>query len=146
MAPKIKSDGGERSNRLRFVMLEADLTDNNVNALAHAIVSALRGEGQPSEKRLATPGLASPRLPAPPARTSGSEKPEQGTLNLSVDEVPPSADDEPEPPVNGSTSNRPRKPSKPTQPKFLNDLFPSTAESDEFKRFVGEHPTTKHSE
>ena len=37
MAVKSKSDGGERSNRFRFVMLDADLSDANVNALAQAI-------------------------------------------------------------------------------------------------------------
>ena len=44
------------------------------------------------------------------------------------------------------TSAHTRKPSKPTQPKFLNELFPSTTEADAFKSFVEQHPTSKESE
>jgi hypothetical protein len=45
-----------------------------------------------------------------------------------------------------STPARTRKPTKPTQPKFVDGLFPSAADVDTFKAFVAQHPTKKHSE
>jgi hypothetical protein len=150
MAAKGKSDGGERSNRFRFVMLDADLSDANVNALAHAIVSALKPEAAPVVKRL--PGVVTTvanRLPAPAVTpVDGSN----GAHDNSEIETEPAAapesatDNEEAAAVPTSTAQRTRKPSKPTQPKFFDDLFPTPADADSFTAFVAQHPTTKDSE
>lgn len=42
MAPKKPSDGATRSNKIRFVLVEADISDNNLSELTHAITNALK--------------------------------------------------------------------------------------------------------
>src|SRR6266540_5500250 len=77
MAVKGKIESGERSNRVRFVMLEAELSDTNVNALATAIVSALRPDA-PAPKRL--PPLAptaATRISAAVGGSNGHDAPEE---------------------------------------------------------------------
>jgi hypothetical protein len=59
MAPKQRLETGTRpSNRIRFVMLDADLSEGNLSELTQAITSALR------------PAPAVPRPSALPATTS----------------------------------------------------------------------------
>jgi hypothetical protein len=150
MAPKGKTEGGERSNRFRFVMLEADLSDMNVNALAQAIVSALRPDGPSTGQRLTPPPVVKLRLSAPPVPASngrsenlehdaGASQTEEITSELAVGE-----EDASETP--SSAPARARKPTKPTQPKYVDSLFASPPDSDAFKAFVGQYPTQKHSE
>jgi hypothetical protein len=149
MAPKGKTEGGERSNRFRFVMLEADISDTNVNALAQAIMSALRTDGPSPAQRL-TPPPAVKRLNALPVPTSngGSEKLEHEGQAAQTDEITSELaigdGDASETP--SSATARTRKPTKPTQPKFVDPLFESPSNADGFKAFVAQHPTQKNSE
>jgi hypothetical protein len=143
MAGKSKAEPGDRSNRVRFVMLEADLSDTNVNALAQAIVSALKPDTPAAPKRLPPVApTATVRLPTPPAPSNGDLEFEATDVDA-ADESPAT---EEEPAATSPTTTRTRKPSKPTQPKYVNDLFSSTTEADAFKAFVAQHPTDKDSE
>ncbi len=51
MPPKNKGESTTRPNRIRFIMLDADISDGNLTELTHAITSALR----PQPQRLAPP-------------------------------------------------------------------------------------------
>jgi len=42
MTPPKKSDAGNRPNRIRFIMLDADISDGNLSELTQAITSALK--------------------------------------------------------------------------------------------------------
>lgn len=145
MAGKIKAEPGDRSNRVRFVMLEADLSDSNVNVLAQAIVSALRPETPATAKRIAPIASTTVRLPPGPAPTNGDGADlDHETGDSATGAESASNEDEAAPP--GSAPVRTRKPTKPAQPKYVNDLFPSTTEADEFKAFAAKHPTENNSE
>ena len=47
MAPKRVSDQPKNSNKIRFVMLEADLSDGNLAELTQAITNALKPAAAP---------------------------------------------------------------------------------------------------
>jgi hypothetical protein len=139
MAVKSKSESGDRSNRFRFMMLDADLSDSNVNALAQVIVSALKPEAPVAPKRI--PGVVTTvtnRLPAAatPANVNGNHgessiEAESGTPELRLDEELIAASTSTPAPI------RTRKPSKPTQPKFVDNLlFPTPADVASFHAFV----------
>lgn len=146
MAPKAKTDPGERSNRFRFVMLEADLSDSNVNALAQAIVSALRTEQPSTPKRLGPPVSSAGRLPAPAAIPANGDGDNDRQESEAVNEEAVSTEDESPTEATSPTPGKPKKPTKPTQPDYLPGLFPSAAEADSFKAFLAQHPTKKDSE
>ena len=141
MAPKKVDGGSERSNRFRFVMLDADLSDANVNALATAIVSALWPEA-PLLKRVSGPAAPPPqsRLAAPAAETNGNtgqEQPapvEDTTEEHAAEETP------------ATRPARTRKPIRPPQPEYVQALFPNATEANAFKAFIAQHPTRKDSE
>lgn len=111
-APKNKSENGTRSNRIRFVMLEADLSDGNLSELTHAITSALKPSGAPVRHL--------PTRPAPPAVIAPSE---DATTIEEIEEVSAAesqevqADEE-----NGAAQRTPKPKSKPPLPKYLPDL------------------------
>src|ERR1041384_5393034 len=91
MAVRAKVES-ERSNRVRFVILDADLSDTNVNALAQAIVSALRPEvAAPPLKRLAPATPTSGRLTVaatePSNGHSGHADQDDETINTAAAEV-----------------------------------------------------------
>jgi hypothetical protein len=151
MAPKARTEGGERSNRFRFVMLEADLSDTNVNVLAQAIVSALRPEAPPTAKRLMAPQGVAPRvgaLPVAPSNGRGEQVDDEGqnSPNEEMSSDPPLENTGPSSATASPAQARVRKQSKPAQPKYIDDLFPSAADSDAFKAFVEQHPPKKLSE
>lgn len=144
MAAKGKIESGERSNRVRFVMLEADLSDANVNVLANAIVSALRPDVGPAPKRLAAPAppvvtrLGTPvSAPTNGQNGDGDAQPEQ---DVETPDEPPVQEAAP-----AATTRPPRKPSKPPVPDYV-ELFANANEADSFKQFVAQHPTKKDSE
>jgi hypothetical protein len=134
MASKARAEGGEHSNRFRFVMLEADLSDTNVNVLAQAIVSALRPEAPSTAKRLTPPQAVNSRVGAPAVLPSNGrgERLEDGAENSPAEDLTSDLVEDGEPALETPTSAQPRvrKPSKPTQPKYVDDLFPSTADTD----------------
>jgi hypothetical protein len=150
MAVKGKSEATERSNRFRFVMLDADLSDANVNALAQAIVSALKPEAAPVAKRI--PGVVTTvanRLRAPAATpANGNGAPDESAIEPEPAVETTNDADAPAAETSGSSpSTRSRKgAAKPAQPTYVDNLFPSTTEADAFKAFAAEHPTNKHSE
>jgi hypothetical protein len=148
MAVKGKSDLGDRSNRFRFVMIEADINDSNVNMLAQAIVTALRPEAPATLKRVAPVAPPSGRLAAPAVTPSNGHEGDADTVSGEADAAAGesnTAEDEPSESTGTSTAARTRKPTKPPQPKYVDTLFPSTAEADAFKAFVAQYPTKKHS-
>jgi hypothetical protein len=51
MAPKKPSESAPRSNKIRFVLVEADISDGNLSELTQAITSALR----PTTQRTSIP-------------------------------------------------------------------------------------------
>ena len=59
MAPKVRPEDSKRPNRVRFVMLEADLSDGNFNAMTQAITQALRPRGEVDRPQASLP----PRVP-----------------------------------------------------------------------------------
>src|SRR5205807_4969634 len=90
MAPKKPSETG-RSNKIRFVLVEADISDGNLAELTQAITSALR----PSTVRTLPPKVTPPQLPA-----NGNEAPvediEIGAEGLEIEDEE-GTDSEPKP-------------------------------------------------
>lgn len=60
MAPKKPSESAPRSNKIRFVLVEADISDGNLSELTQAITTALK----PSVSRALPPKFIPAQLPA----------------------------------------------------------------------------------
>jgi hypothetical protein len=130
---KIKGEGGTRQNRIRLVVLDADLSEGNLSELTQAITQAIR---QPSPIQRVTPALA----PAQGANGNGH------TLGPDVagdDEPALDLDTEETPATSGSAKPANRK--LPRQPEYLAGLFTSESAA-EFRAFAAQHPTKKHAQ
>ena len=130
MAPKKPSESAPRSNKIRFVLVEADISDGNLSELTQAITSALR----PTTQRTLIPKVQPPQLPA-----NGSDVPVED-LELEgegIEEVPTEQNgDEPAP--------KPAKPrAKLPLPQYLPDLD-LTASGTPFKQFAEEKAPKSH--
>lgn len=123
MAPK-KSDATGRPNRVRFVLLEADLSDSNFTELTHAINQALKPQ-QPLVTKLLAPSAV--------AATPSAQTP------LEDAEVEPALDaEEPGQEENEEAAPRtPRAKAKLPLPKYLHDLN-MAGNGKAFKQFAEE--------
>ena len=127
MAPK-KAEPGTRPNRVRFVLLEADLSDNNFSELAQAITQALRTTAAPGPRTLPSTTRLPPTLNAnPPDQNEVDEitDPEEPDLETEIAEDAPKA-------------KQPRGKQKYTVPDFKHDLD-MVGSSISFKDFAHQH-------
>lgn len=121
---KTKTDGGHRPNRIRFVMLDADLSDGNLSELTQAITNALR------------PATASRVVEHRAALAPVAPRPAEGTAEADDDEG-----DEGIPEAQANVS--PRTPRKLPLPKYLDDLE-MNGNGTSFKDFITQTPAKKH--
>jgi hypothetical protein len=127
MPPKNKGESTTRPNHIRFVMLDADISDGNLTELAQAITNALRPQSSHRVPASAPIG----QLPAPngQARTT--------VAGPQVEEAEFTETTEPEAPI---TPHKPKTQYSPPQPKYLPDLDPQN----EFKEYAAKHQQAKH--
>src|ERR1019366_3026821 len=125
MAPK-KSDPGNRPNRVRFVLLEADLSDANFSELTHAITQALKPQSPTAPKFLPPTPRISPAL-------TGSVDDAAEVLEADADREDGEAEVEVD-----STPKPPRPKSKLPLPKYLHDLD-MNGSGKSFKDYVAEN-------
>jgi hypothetical protein len=130
MAPK-KSDSGNRPNRVRFVLLEADLSDGNFIELTHAITQALKPQGGTAQK------LLPPTQRVIPATSSSADDP-AGTLDLDPEDEADVAEPEAD-----SSPKAPRSRAKLPLPKYLHDLD-LNGSGNSFKDFVASSSPKSH--
>ncbi len=127
MAAK-KTESGTRSGRFRFVLIEADLGDNNLSDLTQAITQALKPTMAPVPRVLPPPT----RLPATlNGDTGGTDEPDdlQGTDDVSI---------EPEPAeMSPKAPSTPRGKQKYAVPEFKHDLD-MIGESISFKEYAAQ--------
>lgn len=131
MAPKNKGENGTRSNRIRFVMLEADLSDGNLTELTHAITSALKPSTAPVRHLPARP--SPPAVLASSETTTGVEEAE----DVSTVEAETAQNEEETAPPRSAKSK-----SKPPLPKYLHDLD-VTGNGISFKDYAAEKAPKK---
>lgn len=70
MAPKKPSESTSRSNKIRFVLVEADISDGNLSELTQAITHALKPAIAPSRPPLRT----TPPQVLPPSNNGGAQE------------------------------------------------------------------------
>jgi len=124
MPPKNKGESTTRPNRIRFIMLDADISDGNLTELTQAITSALR----PQQHRLQPPA---PLRDSPAVNGNAvAEEPyvEDAEFTEATEEETPAAPSKPKPQYS------------PHVPKYLHDLDPQN----EFKEYAAKNPQTKH--
>ena len=113
MAPKKPSESAARSNKIRFVLVEADISDGNLSELTNAITSALKPTLTPVHRQLV------PR-PLPPALAEAEES--TPASEILPDESGAPGDTQEETGGNGTEPKTPRvKKFKP--PEYLPELF-----------------------
>ena len=125
MTLKNKGESTTRPNRIRFIMLDADISDGNLTELTQAITSALR----PQQHRLQS--LAPLReLPAGNGNAPVAEEShlEESGLTEATEEETPVVTAKPKPQYN------------PPVPKYLHELDPQN----EFKEYASKSPQTQH--
>ena len=134
MAPK-KSDPGTRPNRVRFVLLEADLSDNNFTELTQAITQALKPTAPPVPRYLPPPSRTPPVLNGNSADFAEAEEATDEEEANTSEEAPEAA---------------PKKPAKPARkqkyavPDFKPDLD-VTGDGQTFKEFAAQQAPKNHS-
>jgi hypothetical protein len=138
---KSKADVGARSNRIRFIMFDADLSDGNVSELSRAISQALQPSVTPSSMRRIAPPATIP----PAANGNGSDDTHVASFSSDV-EVDDAADGESEhvseqPATATTTKGQPRRL---PLPEYLHDLDTKGSGSVSLKDFAAQHPTKKH--
>lgn len=113
MAPKKPGESTTRSNKIRFVLVEADISDGNLSELTNAISSALK------------PSIISVhrQLPARPVAQVLSES-NEAVPSSQVEEDETEADTETQENVNGNGAEpKPSRAKKFKSPDYLPDLF-----------------------
>jgi hypothetical protein len=132
MASKHKAEASGKANRIRLVVLDADLSDANLSELTQAITYALR------------PVVAA----IPPGRVAQTALPTAGTANgngsgthaedvADDEEVATEISEEPR------AQPAPRGAKKTRTPKYVSDLFTKEAQT-EFQKYAAVHPTDQH--
>jgi hypothetical protein len=113
MATKKTGDMPARSNKIRFVLVEADISDGNLSELTNAITNALK-PSYPFVQRPTLPRTTTPQI-LPPA-PNGDEPEIEDT------EEPETVETES---AEEGTTSTPKAPRKKTykQPQYLPDLF-----------------------
>ena len=113
-----KGEQGKSGNRIRFIMLDADISDGNLSELTQAITSALKPAN--GNYRQITPQASVKTLPATEETVEEADEP----LDAEYEEPAVS--------TKAQKSSRPRK-SKP--PSYLHDLI---KDSEGLKKFATE--------
>jgi len=129
MPPKNKGESTTRPNRIRFIMLDADISDGNLTELTHAITSALR----PQTVHHLPPPAPLRELPAGNGHPPAADDP--GIEDAEI--VQPSDTD---PPAAPAATPRAKAPYNPPPPKYIPDLDPQN----EFKDYATNNQQTKH--
>lgn len=133
MAPKKPSESAPRSNKIRFVLVEADISDGNLSEMTHAITSALK----PSITTF-RPALrpAAPQT-LPPSNNGAAPEEEEPEIQAEPEAAEAQDDEE-------SAAAKPAKPkAKLPLPKYLPDLD-LTGGGTPFKQFAEEKAPKKH--
>ena len=129
MAPKKPSESASRSNKIRFVLVEADISDGNLSELTHAITSALKPTMTPVHRQL-------------PARQTVQALPEVQEPT-SEEEVETAPDGELEEETGEDTPRTPKPRPKLPLPKYLSD-FNLTGNGTSFKDYIQANPLRSH--
>jgi hypothetical protein len=108
MAPTKKNENGSRPNRIRFIMLDADISDGNLSELTQAITSAIK----PATGHIRQ---LPPRLPAPVLAVAGQPV-------ATVDDEEETPDAEVEEPAGDDAPKTPKAKPKLPLPTYLHDL------------------------
>lgn len=128
MPPK-KVEGTKTSNRIRFVMLDADISDGNLTELTHAITNALKSNSGPGLRQMAPQPLVR-SLPGADAQEVEDED------QAAAAEVTDTNGDAPAAP-------KPAKPRRAKPPNYLPELLTSE-KGEQFKKFAAEkNPSSK---
>ena len=131
MAPK-KPENGTRPNRIRFVMLDADISDGNLSELTQAITSALKPSSAPVRQlssRTPIPAI----LPATvETSTTAVGEPEEEVTETPVEEI---TDDD-------AKTSKPKH--KPPLPAYIHDLDMKGTGGKSFKEYAEEKAPTTH--
>ena len=129
MAGKQQGEGPNRSNRIRFVLVEADISHGNLTELTQAITSALKPTAAPPSRQIGR--APAPALPAPP---EGVEQAEQEEVEELETQEPSNADQE---------SEKTQRARKFKAPEYLPDLLAGD-KGKSFKEFAAEKsPSSK---
>lgn len=127
MAPKKPSESAPRSNKIRFVLVEADISDGNLSELTQAITSALKPSVNPVVRQL-------PSRPAPqPLPEAVEPVPDE---DLESDETLDASDSQDTVSGNGAEP-KPARARKPKPPDYVPDLF-AGEKGAAFKEFAKE--------
>jgi hypothetical protein len=136
MAPKKTVEGPSRSNKIRFVLVEADISDGNLSELTQAITHALKPTVAPIRPALRA-ASSSPALPGVEVTTDDLQPDVQADVS---DNEEPEAESEEE--QVGSRSAKPK--AKPPLPKYLPDLDLSRGNGQPFTEYAEEIAPKKH--
>lgn len=134
MAPKKPSESAPRSNKIRFVLVEADISDGNLSELTHAISTALKPTLTPVYRQLparqATQAL-------PPSNNGATPEEEETELQAEPEAAEAQGDEE-------TPAPRPAKPkAKLPLPNYLPD-FDLVGSGTPFKQFAEEKAPKSH--
>jgi hypothetical protein len=134
MSPK-KGDTSDRPNRIRFIMLDADISDGNLSEITQAITSALKPVSGPVRQ---LPLHTSPRnvLPGVQSETNGGTATSDAQVRESETVDPGNGEEQP-------TSESKTKYSPP-QPAYLPTLDLKGGGSTSFKEYAEAKKPTTH--
>jgi hypothetical protein len=135
MAIKKTVASASRSNKIRFVLVEAEIGDGNLSELTNAISNALKPAVAPVRPAFRT---VSPRLALPGMDENSDHEPESEVQHDNLGSEDSDAEEEPI----ASRSARPR--SKPALPKYLPDLDLNGTNGKSFKDYALEIDPKKH--
>lgn len=127
MANKKTGELPTRSNKIRFVLVEADISDGNLSELTHAITNALKSSYAPA--RPLPPRAPAPTLP--PGSQNGDEPEILEGEEVETLESETGEEDTP------TTPKAARTPKKFKAPEYLPDLFADKGAA--FKEFAKEN-------
>jgi hypothetical protein len=128
MAPK-KPESGTRSNRIRFVMLDADISDGNLSELTEAITIALRPSSSAPIRQLPSQTPLPAILPA-----------ETPVLVEEADEVAGAAVED----TGDGTASAPKTKAKLPLPNYIHDLDLKGNGGPSFKEYAAQKAPTSH--
>jgi hypothetical protein len=129
MGTRKAADLPKQSNKIRFVLLEADLSDDNFTELTHAITQALRPH--PAPARTLGNGNKPPAQLTTTTSPAGEEEAEE----------PIEAEYEQEPASQDAAPKKPSRPKKSKPPTYLHELI---KDEDSLKQFAAEKkPSSK---
>jgi hypothetical protein len=127
MALKKSIESASRSNKIRFVLVEADISDGNLSDLTNAISHALKPTVAPIRSAL---------RPAPSSPTAPGEVVEPIIDDREIEDQPEVLETE-QPEAEEAASRSAKSRSKPPVPKYLPDLFVN-ANGASFKQYAEE--------